>query len=232
MKSETRNQKPEKSGGFLSSSGFWFLVSGFATVFARMPASDESSLVSRLQSGDNAAFEELVRVYGPRLLRIARRMMKSEEDARDAVQDAFVSAFKSIGKFEAGSQLSTWLHRIVVNAALMRLRSKRRRPEEDIEDYLPRFQEDGHQVESSVAWSESADTMIERAELRDLVRSSIDRLPDTYRVVLLLRDIEELAADEVAKILGITTNAVKVRLHRARQALRTMLDSHMRAHAR
>ncbi|HKR65409.1 MAG TPA: sigma-70 family RNA polymerase sigma factor, partial [Thermoanaerobaculia bacterium] len=90
----------------------------------------------RLQSGDAAAFEELVRTHGPRLLRVARRILMSEEDARDAVQDAFVAAFKSIGKFNAQSQLSTWLHRVVINASLMRLRTKKRRPEEDIEEYL------------------------------------------------------------------------------------------------
>jgi RNA polymerase sigma-70 factor (ECF subfamily) len=188
----------------------------------------ESSLVPRLQRGDARAFEELVRVHGPRLLRVARRMMHTEDDARDAVQDAFVAVFRSIGKFEAGAQLSTWLHRIVINACLMKLRTRRRHPEEDIEDYLPRFLEDGHQVERSVDWCESADSMIERAQLCDLVRASIDRLPDTYRVVLLLRDIEELPADEVAKMLGVTTNAVKIRLHRARQALRMILDPHMR----
>ncbi len=189
---------------------------------------EEASLVPRLQRGDGAAFEELVRTQGPRLLRVARRMMHSEEDARDAVQDAFVSAFKSIGKFEAGSQLSTWLHRIVINACLMKLRTQRRHPEEDIEDHLPRFKEDGHQVERSVAWCEPADALVERAQTCELVRRAIDRLPDTYRIVLLLRDIEELPADEVAQMLGVTTNAVKIRLHRARQALRTILDPHMR----
>jgi RNA polymerase sigma-70 factor, ECF subfamily len=193
--------------------------------------SNEAALVPRLQSGDPAAFEELVRQYGPRLLRVARRMMPAEEDARDAVQDAFVAAFKSIGRFEAQSQLSTWLHRILVNASLMRLRSRKRRPEEDIEDHLPRFREDGHQVEPSVAWgavSEPADAMIERAELRDQVRAAIDMLPDNYRVVLLLRDIEELSTEEVAEMLGISANAVKIRLHRARQALRALLDPAMR----
>jgi RNA polymerase sigma-70 factor, ECF subfamily len=198
-------------------------------------ASDEAALVPRLQRGDPAAFEELVRGHGPRLLRVARRMMGSEEDARDAVQDAFVAVFKSIGKFEAHSQLSTWLHRVLINACLMRLRSRRRRPEEDIEQYLPRFAEDGHQVERSVAWSErpaeAADARIERAELSGLVRASIDMLPDTYRVVLLMRDIEELSTDEVAEMLGISANAVKIRLHRARQALRTLLDPHMRGAA-
>jgi RNA polymerase sigma-70 factor (ECF subfamily) len=198
-------------------------------------ASDEAALVPRLQRGDPAAFEELVRRHGPRLLRVARRMMGSEEDARDAVQDAFVAVFKSIDKFEAHSQLSTWLHRVLINACLMRLRSRRRRPEEDIEEYLPRFAEDGHQVERSVAWgeppAEAADALIERAELCGFVRASIDMLPDTYRVVLLMRDIEELSTDEVAEMLGISANAVKIRLHRARQALRTLLDPHMRGAA-
>ncbi len=172
-----------------------------------------------------------MRQYGPRLLRVARRMMPAEEDARDAVQDAFVAAFKSIGKFEAQSQLSTWLHRVLINASLMRLRSSRRRPEEDIEEYLPRFKEDGHQVEPSIAWgsvSEPADAVLEREELRDQVRAAIDMLPDTYRAVLLLRDIEEMSTEEVAEMLGITANAVKIRLHRARQALRALLDPAMR----
>ncbi len=189
---------------------------------------DDASLVARLQAGDGHAFERLVRQYTPNLLRAARRFLRSEEDARDAVQDAFVSVFKSIGSFEANSQLSTWLHRILINCCLMKLRTKRRHPEEDIESLLPRFLDDGHQVEPSVPWAESVETMLERNETRDLVRASIDRLPDQYRLVLLLRDIEELSTEETAKLLETTPNAVKVRLHRARQALRTLLDPHMR----
>jgi RNA polymerase sigma-70 factor, ECF subfamily len=172
--------------------------------------------------------ETLVRTHMPALLRVARRFMRSEEDARDAVQDAFVSAFRGIDKFESNAKLSTWLHRIVVNACLMRLRSQKRRPEEDIEEYLPRFHEDGHRIESSEPWSESADAILQRAEIRDVVRSAIDQLPDTHREVLLLRDIEELSTDEAAEILHVTPNAVKVRLHRARQALRTLLDPYMK----
>lgn len=189
---------------------------------------DDGSLALRLQRGEDAAFEELVRAHGGRLLRVARRLLGSEEDARDAVQDAFVSAFKSIGTFGSASMLSTWLHRIVVNACLMRLRTKRRKPEEDIEQYLPKFLADGHQVEPSVRWSESAETALERSELRELVRKSINELPDTYRSVLLMRDIEELSTEEVASMLGTTANAVKIRLHRARQALRALLDPHLR----
>ena len=189
---------------------------------------DDGSLVLRLQRGEGEAFEELVREHAARLLRVARRLLTSEEDARDAVQDAFVAAFKSIGTFESAALLSTWLHRIVVNACLMKLRTQRRKPEEDIEQHLPRFLADGHQVESSVRWCESAETTLQRTELCQLVRRSIDELPDTYRSVLLMRDIEELSTDEVATMLGTSANAVKIRLHRARQALRTLLDPHLR----
>jgi RNA polymerase sigma-70 factor (ECF subfamily) len=192
------------------------------------PRADDAALVAKLRSGDSGAFEQLVRRESPRLLRVARRFFDSEDDARDAVQDAFVSAYKSIGRFESSSRLSTWLHRIVVNASLMKLRSRRRKPEEDIEHYLPRFLEDGHQVESSVPWNESAETMLQRAETANLVRDAIARLPESYRAVLTLRDIEELTTEEVAEMLGLTANAVKIRLHRARQALRTLLDPKMR----
>jgi RNA polymerase sigma-70 factor, ECF subfamily len=191
----------------------------------------DAALLARLRGGDGAAFEELVRTYMGRMLRVARRFLMNEEDARDAVQDAFVSAFRSIGGFEGTAALGTWLHRIVVNAALVRLRTRRRHPEEDLEPYLPRFADDGHQLEPSVPWSEPADAALERAELGSMVRAAIDQLPDTYRVVLLLRDIEELPPAEVAEMLGITTNAVKIRLHRARQALRTLLDPQMRGTA-
>jgi RNA polymerase sigma-70 factor (ECF subfamily) len=173
-------------------------------------------------------FESVVRSHTPVLLRVARRFMRSEEDARDALQDAFVSAFRALSTFAANAQLSTWLHRIVINACLMKLRTQRRHPEEDIETYLPQFLEDGHQVEPSVPWHESAETMLQRSELCGLVRRCIDELPDTYRTVLLLRDIEELSTEEVAEMLGVTPNAVKIRLHRGRQALRTLLDPHMR----
>jgi RNA polymerase sigma-70 factor (ECF subfamily) len=188
----------------------------------------EAAFVTRLRAGEPDAFEQLVRNYTPRLLRVARRLLGSDDEARDALQDAFISVFRSIRSFEAGSRLSTWLHRVVVNAALMKLRTRRRHPEEEIEKYLPLFQEDGHQIVPSVEWMESAETALQRKEMRQLVRAAIDRLPDTYRTVLLLRDIEEMSTEETAEILGISTTAAKLRLHRARQALRTQLDPQMR----
>ena len=106
-----------------------------------------------------------------------------------------VNVYRSIGNFESGSALLTWLHRIVVNSALMKLRTRKRHPEEDIEQYLPRFLEDGHQRIPSTPWTksapESAQTVLEREELRAAVRAAIDKLPEAYRIVLQLRDIEE-----------------------------------------
>jgi RNA polymerase sigma-70 factor, ECF subfamily len=184
---------------------------------------DEATLVARLRAGDDRAFEDLVRTYGSRLLAVARRFVRNDEDAQDVVQSAYLSAFRALEHFEGNCQLSTWLHRIVVNTALMRLRSRKRKPEESIEDLLPTFQEDGHHVEQFSDWSAPADVLLERRQTRVTVRACIERLPDNYRAVLLLRDIEERSTQEVAEALSMTPTAVKVRLHRARQALSTLL---------
>jgi RNA polymerase sigma-70 factor, ECF subfamily len=188
---------------------------------------DDTALIRGLKEGREWAFETLVRVYGARLLATARRLVGNEEDARDVVQSAYVNAFRAIGRFEGASQLSTWLHRIVVNTALMRLRSRRRQHEESIDAMLPQFMADGHHAERFTAWTAPADQLLERKETRQIVRRAIDELPDAYRTVLLMRDIEELSTQEVAAMLDITPAAVKVRLHRARQALFTLLRRRM-----
>jgi RNA polymerase sigma-70 factor (ECF subfamily) len=199
-----------------------------AVIQTSAPGIDDAALVARLRAGDDEAFELVVRTYSGRLLAVTRRILVSDEDARDALQDAFLSAFRSLDRFEGGSLLSTWLHRIAVNAALMKVRTRRRRPEESIESLLPVFREDGHHQESVASWTEPADVAMARAESRALVRQCIDQLPDSYRTVLLLRDIEEMDTAEAAQALGISANAVKIRLHRARQALRTLLAPHFR----
>jgi len=183
-------------------------------------------LVTRLQRGDQAAFESLVRTHGGRLLSVARRFLGSNEDAEDAVQETFIKAFKSIHSFEERAQLHTWLHRIVVNTSLMKLRERRRKPQESIDDLLPTFVADGHQTTESREWS---DAIVERKETATIVRQAIASLPEQHRTVLILRDIEERDTAETAAILGTTTTVVKVRLHRARQALRTLLDRELRA---
>ncbi len=188
---------------------------------------DDAALLARLRAGDEAAYEELVRAYGGRLLAVARRLLRNEDDAGDAVQDAFLSAFRALDGFEGGSRISTWLHRIVVNAALMKLRTKRRKPEQPIDDMLPGFLENGHLANPAGTWRELPEDLVGQSELRDLVLASIDRLPEGYRNVLLLRDIEELDTEETASAMGISANAVKTRLHRARLALRELLEPHL-----
>ena len=188
----------------------------------------EDEIVAGLVAGEERAFEQVVRDQGPRLLSVCRRFLRNEEDARDAVQEAFLSAYASIGRFEQASRLSTWLHRIAINCCLMRLRTRRRKPEEPIEDYLPKFAADGHQSPSSRPWGASAEELLERAQTGRIVRDAIDALPNSYRSVLLLRDIEELSTGEAARLLEISENAVKIRLHRARQALRGRLDAEFR----
>ncbi len=187
----------------------------------------EEALLERLRAGDEAAFEELVRSEGGRMLAVARRFLRVEEDARDAVQEAFLSAFRGLEGFEGGARLSTWLHRITVNAALMKLRTKRRKPEESIEELLPGFLEDGHMSRPARPWRSLERDPLERRELRELVLEQIRSLPESYRNVLMLRDIEELDTDETARLMGISPGAVKTRLHRARQALRGLLEPHL-----
>jgi RNA polymerase sigma-70 factor, ECF subfamily len=188
---------------------------------------DEDLLIAALRTGDPRAYEKLVCTHGGRMLAVSRRLLRCEEDARDAVQDAFLQAFRALPRFAGQSCLGTWLHRIAVNACLMRLRSRKSKPEESIETFLPTFLEDGHQTVPAVEW-EPCDRLMERQEVRQMVRDAIDRLPESYRTVLMLRDIEEMSTAEVAEALSITENAVKVRLHRARQALRELVDARMR----
>ena len=189
---------------------------------------DDVHLIERLRMGDDVAFTELVEHHAAPLLAVTRRILRDEEDARDAVQETFVAAFRSIGEFQSESRVSTWLHRIAVNCALMKLRTLERRREQDVDALLPPFQPDGHQQHSSIGWTETAEDILQREQSCALVWQCIDQLPESYRIVLVLRDIEQVPADVVAEKLQITRENLKVKLHRARQALRTLLDPHMR----
>lgn len=190
---------------------------------------DHPDFIAALKAGSDAAAERLVRDSAPRMLAVARRML-GDSDAPDALQDAYLSAFKAISRFDAASKLTTWLHRIVVNACLMRLRRKAARPEASIDALLPRFQPDGHFEHSVAAWKPHAPTGIEADETHRAVRECVALLPDDYRTVLILRDVEELDTEETATMLGISSNAVKTRLHRARLALRELIDQRIGLH--
>ena len=184
---------------------------------------NEQQVLDGMRRGDDDAYEQVFRRYGGRMLATARRLLGNDEDARDAVQEAMLSAFRAVGRFEGGAQIGTWLHRIVVNAALMRMRSKRRKPEASIEDLLPDYQGDGHRLLKAEG-DPYPDQLVERDQLLALLRSCVPELPDGYRQVYLLRDVEEMSNEEVALAMGLTPNAVKIRLHRARQALMTLVQ--------
>lgn len=188
----------------------------------------DAALVARLRDDDAQALETVIHRHGGRMLAAARRIVGSEEDAKDVTQAAFLAALRALDGFNGSSQLSTWLHRIVINTALMKLRSRRRRREGSIDDLLPRFAEDGHWAEPQSHAETSVDAEIDGRRARGLVRAAIDRLPERHRSVLVLRDLEELDTDETAAMLGIKPNAVRTRLHRARQALRTLLQHDLR----
>jgi RNA polymerase sigma-70 factor (ECF subfamily) len=188
-------------------------------------APDDSALVQQLRRGDEAAYASLVRSHGPRMLAVARRLLRDEEDARDAVQEAFLSAFRAIDDFRGGSLVSTWLFRIVTNVALMKLRSSARQPLESVEHLQPAFDADGNHMFPLAAPTEGPDVELIRSERLARLRAAIDRLPAPYRAVIVMRDLLEVSTAEAARALGVTDNAVKIRLHRARLALCTLAGS-------
>jgi RNA polymerase sigma-70 factor (ECF subfamily) len=184
----------------------------------------EAQLLARVRAGDEEASAALVRQHGGRMLAVAGRFLGSAEDRADAVQDAFLSAFRWLDTFEGDSSLGTWLHRIVVNACLKKLAAQSRNRAASLDDLLPTFDESGHHAQPVQSWGEQPLLQLERAEVRIQVRACIDQLPEPYRTVVLLRDLEELDTEQTAQQLGITPGAVKTRLHRARQALRTLIE--------
>ena len=186
--------------------------------------SSDAAVLARVRAGDESACEAIVRQHGGRMLAVARRFLGTEEDSADAVQDAFLSAFRALDGFAGNSALGTWLHRIVVNVCLLKLRSRSRSREVQIDELLPTFDQTGHQSRPIRPWEDQALTRLTQAETRARVRECIDRLPDSHREILLLRDIEEFDTEQTAHQLGINPGTVKTRLHRARQALHTLLE--------
>lgn len=189
-------------------------------------AADDAAFVAALKAGDARAFERLVRDHGGRLLAVARRMVRDDAMAQDCLQEAFLSAHKAIGRFEPHGSLGGWLHRITVNACLMRLRSAKRLAETPIDDLLPTFSPEGLRLGEPRTEVRDPESELEAARLRRLVREKIDALPDGYRIVLLMRDIEGYSTREAADMIGIAEGALKVRLHRARAALKTLVEPH------
>lgn len=190
------------------------------------PPSEESILVEAARSGDIGAFESLVRRYDRNVFRIAQHITQNREDAEDVVQDAFLKAYQNLGQFQGQSKFYTWLVRIAVNEALMRLR--RRRPErmvsidEDVkteEDSMPREIAD---------WSPNPEQLYTQSELKDILGKTIHGLPPSFRTVFVLRDVEGLSTEETASALELSVPAVKSRLLRARLQLRERLNKYFK----
>ncbi len=186
---------------------------------------DEHLLVTAAKRGDTVAFEELVNRYERKIFRLTMNITRNREDAEDAMQDAFLKSYAHLKDFQEGSRFYTWLVRIAANEALMRLRKRRPNlfsldePVEGDGELMPREIED---------WGPSPEQRFAQTEMREILSEVIDKLEPEFRVVFVLRDIEELSTEETAKALGISVPAVKSRLLRARLKLRQKLDRYFR----
>ena len=198
------------------------------SVANEVPKLGEEMDISALRRGANSVTEKFVRGNIGWMLAVAHRILKDDGLANDCVQDAFSSIFKNLESFRGESSLRTWMHRIVVNQALMSLRSRKRLKESRIDDLLPVFDENGCRLEEPWTDFETPETLMEKSQTKQTVIDLINMLPDNYRTVLLLRDIEELSISEVAEALNLSAANVKVRVHRARSALKKLLEPLLR----
>jgi RNA polymerase sigma-70 factor (ECF subfamily) len=183
--------------------------------------SDDVALVHAAKQGDMAAFEQLVTRHTAMIFRVAMHIMSSREDAEDIVQDAFLKAFQHLQRFEERSRFSTWLTKIAVNAALMKLRSSRRATTISIDQEA----DEGSTLADTVAdWKPNPEQLFTRTELREILQRALASLPNSYRVVFLLRDVEGVSVADTAEMLGLSVPNVKARLFRARLNLRDHLS--------
>ena len=193
---------------------------------AAAPVSDEE-LVARARAKDFGAFEQLLDRYEDKIFRLAYRFVRNETEAKEVLQDTFLSIWRKLDTFKGDSQFGSWLYRVAANTALMRLRAQRRHPEVSTEElpagYLDTF---GALPPTGENWAKRPDDELQSDELRRHIQSATDALPEIYRTVFLLRDVEGLSTEETAEILDISVPTVKTRLHRARIALRDTITSY------
>jgi len=184
---------------------------------------EDQRLVKGLQHADPGAVEALVDRYGTWIHRVASRLLGDPRDAEEVAQDVLMTVTRKIGTFKGEAAFSSWLYRIATNAAYERLRSRRVRPEVALEPLLPVFDDEGRHVEPVADWSPHLEDPAVAAETRSALERALGELPADYRIVVILRDVEDLTTEEAAKALGLTVAAVKSRLHRARLFLRQRL---------
>jgi RNA polymerase sigma-70 factor, ECF subfamily len=191
-----------------------------------LAALSDDELVARARGKDVAAFEELIGRHEEKVYRLAMRFTRNETDAREILQDTFLSAWRNLDGFQGKAQFASWLYRVAVNAALMLLRSQRRHPQVAVDDVAPEALGEAAQqagpmgLGAGTDWSKRPDENFQSSELRGYIQSAVDGLPETQRSVFLLRDVDGLSTEETADLLGLSVPTVKTRLHRARLALR------------
>lgn len=181
---------------------------------------DERSIATRIAAGDRLAFEGLMRRYNRRLYRLARATLRDRTEAEDALQDAYIRAYRSIGQFRGEASLSTWLSRLVLNECLARMRRSTRR-QNVISIVSPNTPIESPPMTANE--SDSPDKALGRAQMRDLLERKVDELPENFRIVFVLRAVEELSVDETAASLGIPEETVRSRHFRAKTMLRESL---------
>ena len=185
-------------------------------------ADDEAKLVAGAKSGDATSFTELVRRYERKIFRLANNITQNREDAEDAMQEAFLKAYTNLDKFQGDSRFYTWLVRIAVNEALMKLR--KRRPNQFSLDEPKEGESDDLMPREIADWGPSPEQRFARTQMNEILTGAIEKLDPDFRIVFVLRDIEELSTEETARLLGLSIPAVKSRLLRARLRLRQRLN--------
>lgn len=180
-------------------------------------------LVTLFLKGDHLSFEELINRYSTKVYNLAFRFTKNREDAEEVLQDVFTTVFRKVEKFQGKSAFSSWIYRVTVNSCFMKLRKRRRSRTVFIEDVNPAIKDAWASEEST---TENAIDVTYRNQIKEILERNIKALPDEYRGVFVLRDIDGFTNVEVGKILGLTTPAVKSRLHRARALLKRKLKAY------
>ena len=206
-----------------------------STAAADLSSFSDEQLVARARAKDFGAFEELLERYEDKVFRLAYRFVRNESEAKEILQDTFLSIWRKLDTFKGDSLFSSWVYRVAANTALMRLRSQRRHPQISTEDlpagFLDNYRPSGaeglaHLPSPGANWAKRPDEQLQSDEMRRHIQAAVDELPELYRTVFLIRDVEGLSTEETGDILGISVPTVKTRLHRARIALRDAIGDY------
>lgn len=194
----------------------------------QLSGEDERLLIQRVKAGDQKAFEVIFSRYVNRVYRQAFKLVGNEADAEDVVQEVFLLVYRKAQSSLGKSEFSTWLYRLTANAALTKLRQRKKEKEVSLDEYLPKFRKDGHHlVRPVVDWTQDIDKFVAIKEYSQIIREAMKQLSPMDKAVVMMSDMEEMSNPEISETLGISVQAVKARLHRARLFLRGKFTAHL-----